>query len=277
MKKTATIILNRNLPKETDLLYEKIKQFNGEHTDIFVVESGSDKNNLSKNCTWWANWDDALERGLRFPRGFNFAFTKLLEEKKYSSYEYFLLVFNDTEVEANAFISKLEDVMTRHPRVGILAPCSEDWGERKLLGENETRYFWYVNHVAWFMRREYIDSIRELEDPTYMNFLYDGTNFRAYESECELIAKGYINDWATAITTEVSVRENKSHLLTKADLIKTEPYNESLKKCLQEGRQWMRRKYGFNTRWSMQLYAKFFYDQFFKYYPQLKKFQTKEL
>ena len=52
MKKTATIILNRNLPKETDDLVEHLAKFDGDCTDIFVVEAGSSKDNLSKYSTW---------------------------------------------------------------------------------------------------------------------------------------------------------------------------------------------------------------------------------
>ena len=37
-----------------------------------------------------------------------------------------------------------------------------------------------------------------LSNPTFMNFIFDGTNFRGYLSESELIAKGYANDWAAA-------------------------------------------------------------------------------
>ena len=48
MKRTATIILNRNLPKETDSLVEHLVKFDGNYTDIFVVEAGSNKDNLSK-------------------------------------------------------------------------------------------------------------------------------------------------------------------------------------------------------------------------------------
>ena len=43
MKKVATIILNRNLPEVTDKLCEHIKFYDGELTDIYVVEAGSDK------------------------------------------------------------------------------------------------------------------------------------------------------------------------------------------------------------------------------------------
>ena len=47
MKKVATLILNRNLPKVTDKLFDHINKYDGKFTDIFVIEAGSDKENLS--------------------------------------------------------------------------------------------------------------------------------------------------------------------------------------------------------------------------------------
>lgn len=273
MKKTATIILNRNLPVVSDQLYDLIQKNNKEDTDIFVVESGSSKENLSKHYTWHANWEESLEYGLRYPRGFNYALTQLLKEGKYQQYSYFFLVCNDAEFEEKPIIRTLEQEMEKHPRVGILSPCSPDWGEYNLLQPDSTKYFWYINNTAWFVRRDYIDSVREMEEPNYMNFLYDGQNFRGYESDIELIIKGYVNDYASAITTKVMARENTSHLLNKADLIRTEAYEESVMKCVTEGKKWLRKKYGFNSRWSMQMYAKFFYDKFFEFNPECKEFK----
>jgi hypothetical protein len=83
-----------------------------------------------------------------------------------------------------------------------------------------------------------------------------------------MIAKAYANDWAAGITTEVLATENESHLLTKADLIRTEGYEENLRLYVEEGRRWMRNKYGFNSRWSMQQYVKGFYDKFFEFHPE---------
>ena len=48
MNKTATIILNRNLPEETNRLVEHLLNFDNKFTDIFVIEAGSDKELLSK-------------------------------------------------------------------------------------------------------------------------------------------------------------------------------------------------------------------------------------
>ena len=53
-KRVATIILNRNLPKITDKLYLKLKKYNKDVSDFFILESGSDFKNLSKNYTWYA-------------------------------------------------------------------------------------------------------------------------------------------------------------------------------------------------------------------------------
>jgi hypothetical protein len=113
----------------------------------------------------------------------------------------------------------------------------------------------------------------ETEKANYLNFIFDGTNFRGYFSESELIAKAYSNNWAAAITSKVFAEENESYLLKKSDFIKTESYNENIRLYLQEGLVWLRRKYGFNSRWSMQQYVKSFYDSFFNYNPELKKYK----
>ena len=81
MKKVASLILNRNLPKVTDRLYEHVKKYDGELTDIFVIESGSDENNLSKYMTWHANWEDAIFKGLRYARGMNYGLSQLWKER----------------------------------------------------------------------------------------------------------------------------------------------------------------------------------------------------
>ena len=80
MKRVATVIINRNLPKVTDKLYEHLYEFDRDFTDIYVLEAGSDFNCLSKYLTWHANWDVAMKLGLRYCRGVNFALSKLWQE-----------------------------------------------------------------------------------------------------------------------------------------------------------------------------------------------------
>ena len=92
-------------------------------------------------------------------------------------------------------------------------------------------------------------------------------------AESELIGKAYANNWAAAITSKVFAEENESYLINKSDLIKTENYDENIRLYIEEGLVWLRRKYGLNSRWSMQQYVKSFYDTFFDYNPELKKYR----
>ena len=71
-----------------------------------------------------------------------------------------------------------------------------------------------------------------------MNFFFDGSNFRGYGTESELIAKGYANDWAAAITNRAWAEENETHLLNKADLIRTETYEENIRLYLEDKCLW---------------------------------------
>ena len=80
MKQVATIILNRNLPQETDYLYEHVCKYNSDFTDIFVIEAGSEANNLSKYTTWHVNDPFTIAHGLRYSRGMNYALLQLYEQ-----------------------------------------------------------------------------------------------------------------------------------------------------------------------------------------------------
>jgi len=272
MKRVATIILNRNLKEPTEQLYDFILTNEEPHTDIYILEAGSDPDKLAKDYTWHANEKLIVEQGLRYPRGMNYALLKLKEECKYDCYEYFFLLTNDTELCQKKTLAPMIDIMDQHNKLGILSPCSHHWGEKKLLSEKDLLYFWHVQNNALLLRREFINSVCNTK-PNYINFLFDGANFRGFQSETELIAKGYANDWATAITTKVYTEENESYLLEKSDLIKTESYSMNLQLYLDEGREWLRNKYGFNSRWDMQLYSKGFYDRFFEYNEHLWEFK----
>mgnify|MGYP001262510066 CR=1 FL=1 len=272
-KKTATIILNRNLPIPTDKLFNKIKKYNKDYTDIFIVDAGSQSKLISKNTTWVANWKSAKKNGLRFARGMNFALDKMIEEKIFKNYEFFLLLTNDSEVEKKQFIKKLSNILKDNPKIGILSPCSKKWGEKFFLKKEKIKFFWYIHNNAYFIRRKFIEKILNKKKPGYINLLFDGSNFRGYGLESELIAKAYKNNWAAAITSDVWVEENESYLLNHSKVIKTENFDENLKLYIDEGYKWMKKKYGFMSKWSIQMYVKRFYDDFFKKNPNLQKFK----
>lgn len=271
MKKTATIILNRNLPQETNYLVEHLIQHDGEYTDIFVVEAGSDADKLSKYCTWHVTTSDAIIQGLRYSRGMNFGLLQIWKEGNWNKYDSFFLLTNDTVFPKNQLtIKTLQDLQVKYPKVGIISPCSTRWGEKDLIGVNSLKYFWFIHNNSYFFRKEMLDKLINTKSPNFMNFLFDGDNFRGYLSESEIIAKAYVNDWAAAITTEVTAEEEESYLLNKNKLIKTESYEKNLNLYIDEGLEWIKKKYGFNSRWQMIQYSKLFYDNFFDYFPEEK-------
>ena len=273
MYKIATIILNRNLPDPTEKLFEHLQKFDSEYTDIFILEAGSDVSNLSRNFTWHAREKDVIKNGLRYSRGMNYALLNLYREGNWEKYDAFFLLTNDTELYKKNTIMTLKSVLDEHKNVGILSPCSKRWGERNLLVDMPTKYFWFIHNNALLLRRKFIESIMETKNPNYLNFVFDGSNFRGYLSESELIAKAYANDWAAAITSLVYAEENESYLIEKADLIKTEGFKENFNLYIEEGNNWIRRKYGFNSRWSMNQYVKSFYDKFFEFHPELSSYK----
>ena len=134
-RKICTVILNRNLPDATDKLCDHLQKYCAESSDIYVVEAGSDKNRLSKYCTWWVKSKEVKTYGLRAPRGFIYGLSKLYIEGKFKTYDYFFLLCNDTEFEDVPLLDILLEEMSLHPRLGILSPCSRRWGECKLLNE----------------------------------------------------------------------------------------------------------------------------------------------
>jgi hypothetical protein len=277
MKKTATIILNRNLPKVTDALVEHLKKNDGDSTDIFVIEAGSDKNNLSKYCTWHLETEEALKYGLRYSRGMNYGLLKLwqdddkINKTTWKKYDSFFLITNDTKFPENQnTVKALQEIQTEYPKVGILSPCSKRWGERDLIGSDSLKYFWFIHNNAYFVKKELIEQLMNTDNPSYMNFLFDGNNFRGYLQESEIIAKTYANDWAAAITTKVYAEEDETYLHDKNKLIKTESYEKNLELYVDEGLKWVKKKYGFNSRWQMMQYSQLFYNKFFEYYPEEK-------
>ena len=273
MTKICTIILNRNLPEPTNALYEHLMKYDNENNETYVIEAGSDKDKLSKYCTWFANSPEIIKNGLRYGRGMNFALLELFKGGNWKRYEAFFLLTNDTELYPLKTIKTLISILEEHPKVGILSPASKDWGEVNLLKDSQTKYFWFIHNNALLLRREFIETIMEKENPNYLNFLFDGNNFRGYLTESEIIAKAYANDWAAAITTKVFAEENETYLLERSDLIRTDDFFENRKLYLEEGKKWIKRKYGFNSRWAMNQYVKFFYDQFFVYNPDLEKYK----
>ena len=123
------------------------------------------------------------------------------------------------------------------------------------------------------LKKDFIDKIVNYNPNNYIKFLFDGTNFRGYGTEIEILAKCYVNDYAAGITTKVKTFENENFLEKYYKSIKTESIQENDKLYIEEGKKWMKEKYGFSSKWALIYYAKNFYDRFFENYPELIKYK----
>ena len=174
----AVIVLNRNLAKVTDKLCGKLLKEGVLTSDLFVIEAGSDDDNLSKYCTWYVRDKETTDIGLRYNRGMNQALVNLYQTGKWETYDAFLLLTNDTEFTTKSPTQSLFKVLSDHPRVALLSPCSESWGKRVLLIKSSEKYFWNIGTTALLVRRAFIDTISNKNSLSNRNFLFDGSNFR---------------------------------------------------------------------------------------------------
>ena len=131
--------------------------------------------------------------------------------------------------------------MNKYPKIAILSGCSKKWGENKLLKGIDFKFFWYIHNNAYFMRRSFIDKNKNIKSPSYLNFLFDGRNFRGFGIESEIILKAYRSNMGAAITNKIMIEENESYLLNKSHLIKTDPYDKNLKLYIEEGLIWLKK------------------------------------
>ena len=271
---SAIIILNRNLPEETDQLVDSlIEENNVSRKDIYVIEAGSRIENISKNCTWHVTTKKVIENGLRFNRGMNYGIKKLIDTDIITRYSNIFLLTNDTIILQKNTLENLENIFVRFPRLGLLSPCGIKWGERELLGENTTKCVWHLNNSAYMLRTSFIKDLVNYDVGYDQDYLFEGSNFRGYLSEYSLIMKAYCNDWAVALTTKVLIEENEDLLLNKHEFIKTEDFDQNLLLFLEEGNNWLKRKYGLKSKWPLITLAKSSYDNFFKFHPEYSAFK----
>jgi len=266
--KTAAIILNRNLPEETDRLASSLLNHESDLVDVYVVESGSDPDKLSRFCSFYADWPSALRDGLRYPAGMNYGLYNILKDNP-NSYDSFLLLSNDTNFLTTLPIHKLRTELFRHSSIGLVSPCGDNWGEQHLIPPDSSKSFWYIHNNCYLLSSSLVSCL-SVGKSSYRNFLFDCSNYRGYATESELISKAYLNGFMSIITTSVFSREDESLLRDRFSLIKTLPAEANFQLYIQEGLDWMYHKYGFTSRWDMNNYALTAYNQFFDANPQLR-------
>lgn len=270
MTKLAIIILVRNNPNQVVKLHETMTKWADVETDFYVVECGTKKDNLSGIHSFYADWPFAIENGLRYPRGINFALEHIHLNGKLKEYDAIMFLNSDVVVPHKAFLSVLLRILDKNPKLGIISPSSAAWGETLLLGKNNLRCFWHIHNNALMFRREALLDLLNFAEPNHMGFLFDGHNFHGFCCELEVISKAYLNGWAAAITSEVFIERDSEYLFDFTVPGNIKKQQLPVLKAVEEGRNWMKQKYGFNSHWDFLWYAKSAHDTFFKYNHELE-------
>ena len=119
-------------------------------------------------------------------------------------------------------------------------------------------------------RKSAIDDVIVGKDPSvYEEFLYDGTNFRCYGVDTELMMKMYMNDWIFAITSKTSQKEDYSLTDRNYKKMKTDSHNDHRRMMWEEGLEWFDKKYGFKDKHGLSRLLRNEYDNFFNRHPEL--------
>lgn len=258
------IILNRNLGEVCDALYQNVEELLGPTCRIEVVDSSTSTELASKRVTVLAKTDEALEHGLRFGRGMNMGLNKLLESGPLNPW--ILLLPVDTEVVKLDLESLVDDLATI-PELVAVKPLPDGSPYAKLLGERGRGIGWNFEEGPWLLNS---DFVRKQIDLNSRSEFFDSANFRGFLTGLELSFKAYANGNCVGLTRHLVLRENESHLIEKADLIKTEPLDENLRMLVEEGEAWLGTKYGIQDSWDFAQVVRLLFDRFLIENPDLQ-------
>ena len=67
----------------------------------------------------------------------------------------------------------------------------------------------FIHNHAYFLSVKLLEKLINKKS-NYIDFFFDGNNFRGYGLDTEIIAKAYANNFSAAITNQVYVEENES-------------------------------------------------------------------
>jgi GT2 family glycosyltransferase len=258
------IILNRNLGEVCDALILKLSTYlNLDLDNIIVVDSGSEPGLKSRYTSVGLDDEHTRQHGLRFGRGMNLGLEYRRSLQKVNPWVLLLPV--DTEVITWDLHKFLESISSQQ-NIAAIKPTSQDSEYLRILGSDEFRYGWNFEEGAWLISSSFLDfHLQHFPDSSF----FDESNFRGYLTSLELAFRAYINGFSVGVTSSLVVFENESHLLEHSDLIRTEPIGENQKLLLEEGLNWLHRKYQVQDAWDFAQLVRLAFDQFMLENPHL--------
>ena len=247
------LILNRNLRSITDDLVRSMI-IHDKNALVGVIDAGSRKEERSDFTVVSDESKFAAEHGLRINRGYNLGIKWWLTQT--TSSDWLLLLPNDSEVvawDSHILLRQLENL----PNAVVVIPIAPTNPYIPLLGPLRLGLGWNFHEGPILLKRNYLENRTENQGQ-----VFDEDNFRSYLSFIELSFQVYGDNKSVLATDLVSFVENESHLLSNSALIQTESYTENLELLVTEGEAWLRKKYGWEDRWPLEMAARALFERY---------------
>jgi GT2 family glycosyltransferase len=208
--------LNHNLPGMTDNLVNQVKQSIFTNYELFVVDNGSEQENISQHTT------RRLEANTYFGGGCNVILDYLLNK---TAHEYLLILNNDLLFHGYYFLEKL----LAHAEQGNFAMLSpsvinasfvqDPWRQMRWWGADRVREVKWIDFQCPLLRRDLCEIIRQFPQDLYLGW---GVDFYAgLVSGEHNLRSGVCDDITITHLNSQTLAQNKVKNMTMKDFNKS--------------------------------------------------------
>jgi GT2 family glycosyltransferase len=258
----AIIVLNRNLPTETDRLCASIIETTQAPYDLFVTESGSEKHKLSRFCSFHFVDSYAVNTGLRIPKGLNTS-VELINQINPEQYKFYWFLTNDVVLKDKTdYVETAKGIFDQYSSVGIIEPCyqPEEYYTLNYHASARKPCLRQLNN-----RAKYTESItnkkfsiipfpiirslffsRNLVDD--LGYLVDEANWRNWGNDEDLGYRAWKNGWWVTTTPYCSIWEDMFLTTRLSSETKTEDADTFKTQAELDMHRFLKAKYHTNIR-----------------------------
>lgn len=195
MKKTAALILNRNMPQLADELGDWILKQHAAEVDLYVLENGSDANKYSR----YANI--ILSESLGPAGGVNEGIRQLQGK----GYDYIWLNYNDARYEQPGFLPEAISALDQDERIALVFPY---WRNNIWLYSRRGPYelVTFSSIIGLVVRCKALEALKN--NPRFrLEPLWDSSNFSNHDNIIATLLALYEKNFCAVINRRFTVGE----------------------------------------------------------------------
>ncbi len=218
MKTNSILVstLNHNLPDMTDNLVSHVKQSIFTDYELFIVDNGSEEENISQFTTL------RLEANTYYGGGCNVILDHFLRK---TTHDYLLILNNDLLFHGYHFLEKLLDHAQRGD-FALLSPSVINasaiqcwWRQMHWWGADRTREVKWIDFQCPLLRRDICEILRQFPQELYLGW---GVDFYAgLVSDEHNLRSGVCDDITIAHLNSQTLEQKKLKNMTRKDFEKS--------------------------------------------------------